>query len=241
VRESGTVYCLPVGPGDLGEVIPLLRGDAARHGAPLAFYGLNEGDLPRLEQACPGAFRFETRRGSADYIYRREDLALLAGKKYHQKRNHAARFEREYGWRYEEITSPLLEECHGMLRRWAQRNSDKNPEALRQEQTALERCFAHYESFGLRGGLLRVDGQVIAFTLGEALNAQTFCTHFEKADTQYAGAYQMIHRCFAQHSLGGFEFVHREEDLGDEGLRKAKLSYQPALLLEKYTATEQKK
>ena len=233
-------YCMPIGPGDLREVIPLLREDAARHGAPLKLYGLNAQDVPRLEAACPGQFRVELcAPDDFDYIYRREDLAQLAGKKYHQKRNHVARFMRECAnWHYEEITTASLDEVLAMEHQWAAQNTARNPEGFAEETLAFERCLANFELFGLRGALLRCSpgGQVIAFTMGEALSRNTFCTHYEKAYADYTGAYQMINRCFAERSLGGFEFINREEDLGNEGLRKAKMSYHPAEVLEKYAA-----
>jgi len=237
-RNKDKLYSLPQGPGDLAKVLPLLREDARRQGVPLKLYGVTSGDIPRLEAACPGAFRYEANRDWADYIYRREDLAALAGKKYHQKRNHIARFERGNAWRCEALAPAALDECLEMERQWVARNGEKDPVALRDELRALERCFEHYEAFGFCGVLLRVDGRVVAFTLGEALNEHCFCTHFEKAFAEEPGAYQMVNRCFAASCLENYEFVNREEDLGDEGLRRAKLSYYPAILLEKYLAIE---
>jgi len=240
-KEDGRgskIYGLPLGPGDFGEVLPLLREDARRRGLPLMLFGVTSGDIPRLEAACPGAFRYEANRDYADYIYRREDLAGLAGKKYHQKRNHVARFVRGNTWQCEAITTAVLDECLEMERQWVALNAEKDPAGLLDELRALERCFAHYEEFGFRGALLRAGGKVVAFTLGEALNEHCFCTHFEKAFTEEPGTYQMINQCFAATCLEGYEFVNREEDLGDEGLRRAKLSYYPAILLEKYLAIE---
>ena len=245
--RGSKIYGLPLGTGDLGGALALLREDARRRGVPLALFGVTSGDIPRLEEACPGAFRYETNRDFSDYIYRREDLARLPGKKYHQKRNHVARFTRENDWECEPITPAALDECLAMARQWVARNGVRDPGALLDELRAMERCFAHYEAFGLCGALLRTGGattggstggRIVAFTLGEELNEHCFCTHFEKAFTEEPGAYQMINRCFAAMRLEGYEFVNREEDLGDEGLRRAKLSYYPAILLEKYLAIE---
>jgi hypothetical protein len=216
-------------------MIKLLR-ELAR---PLILYGVYPEDIPLLEAACPGEFSYEPRRDTADYIYSRGDLANLAGKKYHGKRNHISRFVKENtNWTYEEISSNTMDECLEMGKRWTSKNNQRDPEGLVQESRALRRNFAHYDDFGLRGGLLRVSGSMVAFTVGEPLNASTFCTHFEKAYASIPGAYQMINRCFAQHTLGEYEYINREEDLGNEGLRRAKLSYYPALLLEKYLAVE---
>ncbi|MDR0531653.1 MAG: phosphatidylglycerol lysyltransferase domain-containing protein [Oscillospiraceae bacterium] len=232
------VYSLPIGPLDdtpaLRRVVALLKDDARQRGLPLSLYGLTEGDIPLLEAACPGQFICESDRADADYIYRREDLAQLAGKKYHQKRNHVARFMKNNHWSYEEIDADNREECLKMAREWAELHAERDPEGLAEEERALRRAFEHYEAFGLRGGLLRVGGKIAAFTVGEALGGGTFCTHFEKAMPE-TGAYQMINKCFAER-LTEFEFINREEDLGDEGLRRAKLSYYPERLLEKFIA-----
>jgi len=211
-RNGCGLYCLPQGPGDLNEVLPLLREDARRCGKPLTLFGVTSGDIPRLEAAAPGAFRYEA--------------------------NHIARFERGNTWRCEAITPAVLDECLEMERQWVARNAEKDPVGLRGELRALERCFAHYEAFGFCGALLRAGGRIVAFTLGEELSEHCFCTHFEKAFTEEPGAYQMINRCFAAVCLENYEFVNREEDLGDEGLRRAKQSYHPAMLLEKYKAIE---
>ncbi|MDR2753742.1 MAG: phosphatidylglycerol lysyltransferase domain-containing protein [Oscillospiraceae bacterium] len=232
------VYCFPIGPGDLRRVLPLLREDAARHGFPLTLYGLTFADIARLEEVYPGTFRFEAERDDADYIYRQADLSALAGKKYHQKRNHITRFVRNNRWEYEEITPAVAAECLKMARGWEDINSAKDPDGLRAEQRALERCFANYEAFGFKGALLRAAGKIVAFTMGEPLSDGMFCTHFEKAFTDEVGTYQMMNQLFAAQTLGAYEFINREEDLGDEGLRRAKLSYYPAYLLEKYTATD---
>lgn len=238
-RGDGRImHCLPQGKGELCDVLPLLRDDAHAHGGPLTLYGLTQEEVARLQDKYPGKFRFESSRGNSDYIYRREDLAALSGKKYHQKRNHIARFMRSNDWTCEAITPDVLDECLDMERRWIELNEEKDPEGLRQELRALERCFANYELFGMRGALLRSGGKIVAFTVGEPLNDKCFCTHFEKAFTDEPGAYQMINQRFAADFLQEFEFINREEDLGDEGLRRAKMSYYPEILLEKFTAVE---
>jgi len=237
------IYCMPIGQGDLKDVIPLLSEDAKQRGAALRLYGLNAQDIPRLEEAYPGAFCIEKANpADFDFIYSQEDLATLAGKKFHQKRNHVARFMRECpGWFFEELTPALLDEVLEMEKTWAEQNAARNPEGFAEELEAFERSLRNFQTFGLRGALLRENGpgsRVIAFTMGEALSKYTFCTHYEKAYAEdYTGAYQMINRCFAEETLDGFELINREEDLGHEGLRKAKLSYHPTQVLEKYYAT----
>lgn len=108
-----------------------------------------------------------------------------------------------------------------------------------EELCAVRNCFENFLALGLRGGLLRVDGRVVAYTMGLPLNSDTFIVHIEKAFSDVAGAYPMINREFAAHNCADFKYVNREDDVGDEGLRRAKLSYKPAILLEKFIVTEQ--
>jgi len=217
--------------------VALLKEDA--QGKKLRLYGLETKDVTRLEAAFPGKFTFEPDRDYFDYIYLQADLACLAGKKYHSKRNHIAHFvKNQSGWSYREITPGDLDECLAMAGRWEALHAGRDPAGLEQEARALHRAFAHYDDFGMRGGLVRLGGKLAAFTVGEPLNQTTFVTHFEKAYPDIPGAYQMINRCFAEQTLAGFKYINREEDLGNEGLRRAKLSYHPAMLLEKFRATE---
>ena len=202
----------------------------------LSFYGLVESEKERLEQVFPGYFNYYPSRNSFDYIYRVSDLANLTGKKYHSKRNHISYFKKNYNWTYEEINKDNLAECIEMNKQWYQLNIDKDPEGIIAESEVLNLAFDNYDKFGFKGGILRIDGKVVAFTFGEELNKSTFVTHFEKAFADIRGAYPMINMLFALNTISDYEFVNREDDIGSEGLRKAKLSYYPEILLEKFTA-----
>ena len=229
-------YCFPMGHGDLRKAIEALRADACERGRHLRIFGVTESDKQKLDAVCPGEFTYEPDRDFFDYIYDREALATLAGRKYHAKRNHIAAFERSESYTYEKINAHNIADCIEMNEIWKSENLEKNPDQLEHEQQAILRAFENYEALGFRGALLRVDGQVVAFTMGEAMGRHMFCTHFEKAFSHVRGAYPMINREFAARSLPEFPLVNREEDTGDEGLRKAKLSYHPVKLLVKYNA-----
>lgn len=203
-----------------------------------SFYGLIQEEKEKLEAEFPGEYNFYPSRDSFDYIYKVSDLATLAGKKYHSKRNHISYFQKNYDWSYEEINDSNIHECITMNDKWYVMNVDKNPDGIDAEREVLKLAFDNYKKFGFVGALLRVNGEVIAFTFGEELNINTFVTHFEKAFSSVRGAYPMINMLFAQNSLKDYEFVNREDDVGSEGLRKAKLSYHPAILLEKFTAVK---
>jgi hypothetical protein len=117
-------------------------------------------------------------------------------------------------------------------------NLEKDQDGIEVEGEVLKFCFDNYSKLDFIGGLIRIDGEVVAFTFGEKLNENTFDTHFEKAYSTVRGAYPMINREFAKNTINCFEYVNREDDVGSEGLRKAKLSYHPEILLEKFTAVK---
>lgn len=222
-EDGGYCFCFPKGEGDVEEVISALESEFGG----VCFFGLDENDKRLLEKIRPGKYEFISERDSADYIYSVEDLSDLPGKKYHQKRNHISFFEKTYNWSYEKINSANIEECMLMNLEWEKKNPDKLRTGTDLEEAAIKRAFENYERLGLVGGLLRVNSKVCAYTFGEKMNDFVFCTHVEKAFADIRGAYPMINREFAKNELSSFELVNREEDMGIEGLRKAKLSYHP--------------
>lgn len=199
---------------------------------------LTERQRKELLEWFPGQFEIEADRDDFDYVYLREDLASLKGKKYHGKRNHIARFKDRDDWSYESLTAENIPECRDMSREWLTFKEDKLDEGVSDENIALHEALDHYEEFGLVGGLLRKEGKVVAFTIGEPLNDETMVVHFEKAYPDLQGAYPMINQQFILHECENYKYINREEDVGDAGLRKAKLSYYPEILLKKYCAVE---
>lgn len=233
-------YGFPVGEGNLKEAIELIEEDSAKRGYELEMFGLNNECVKKVETLFPGKFDFEPLRDSFDYIYLTENLINLPGKKFHGKRNHIAAFMRENEWSYEPITADNLDECRAMNAEWERRNREKDPEAMDDELDAINISFENYFDLGFVGGLLRANGEVVAFTFGEEMNPEVFCTHIEKAYADVRGAYPMINREFAANALSQYKYINREDDTGSEGLRKAKLSYCPDILLEKYMARVKK-
>lgn len=201
-----------------------------------SFFSLESRECEIIKNIFPGKFDFVPTRNSFDYIYRQSDLAQLKGKKYHSKRNHIAYFEKNNNWTYEEITPESIAECIEMNEKWYNENVDRDPIGIETERSVLNFALENYSVLGFLGGILRSDGEIVAFTFGEKLNDKTFVTHFEKAYSSVRGAYPMINMLFARESLKDFEYINREDDTGSEGLRKAKLSYHPEILLEKFTA-----
>ena len=119
---------------------------------------------------------------------------------------------------------------------WEEKNLEKNPEEIGNERIAITRGLDKFFELGFTGGVLRVDGQVVAYTFGEPLSDKVFCTHVEKAFADMRGGYPAINQMFAENALSSYKLINREEDTGSEGLRKAKESYYPAVLLPKYRA-----
>lgn len=233
------VYMCPIGEGDMAEAVHLLEHDARAQGHPLWLLGVTPVGREDLERALPGQFRYMSERNYFDYIYLREDLANLSGKKYQPKRNHINKFEKLYGYKYMEITPCLVPECLALEKKWYKANrTDDDAEELTHERRSMTFALQHAEELGLTGGAICVDGQIVAFSFGSPVNNDTFGVHVEKADVQYEGAYSLINREFAAHLPEKYTYMNREEDLGIPGLRKSKLSYNPAILLEKFTAVK---
>ena len=209
-------------------------------GQPLRLYSLPEADCLFLEQTCPGRFAFTLLRDDCEYIYSQAQLATLAGKKLHAKRNFIHRFT-EQPWRYESVTPGQVETCWQLHLEWCRRYGCGNGDGsgtLCAEKQAVRRCFDHWQLLGLCGGLLYQHDRPVAYTVGERVGGDTFAVHFEKALADVAGAYPAINQQFVLHEAEGCLFVNREEDMGDEGLRRAKLSYVPLRLLPVYRAEE---
>lgn len=246
VRCAGPRYFWPAGKGDIRPMLQALELDAKAQGKPLSFYALTEAEKERLEQLYPGKFTFTLARDGFDYCYDIHRLADLTGKKLHAKRNHINRFmDNNPSWVYEEITPQTLPECLEMDKEWYRRSMVREGAAeerdLGDEGIALRTAMDHYHALGLEGGLIRVYGEVVAFTMGDRLNSDTYDVHFEKAYGELQGAYAMINREFARWVRAkhpNVRYLNREDDMGVEGLRKAKESYYPDRMVEKYAATQ---
>ncbi len=233
---DSTRYLLPAGRGDLKEALQLLENDAHERGVPFTLIGIDPSVKDEVSKVYPNAL-FSPERGSFDYIYESEKLISLAGKKLQSKRNHLARFRELEGWVYEEITPQNIGECIAFNKIWCKQNGGCiEDSSLKSELCAVKRAMENFFDLKLKGGLLRLNGEVVAYTVGEPINSDTVIVHIEKAFSEIRGAYQMINREFAERIAKDYAYINREDDAGDEGLRKAKLSYHPIFLQEKYSA-----
>ncbi|MBI4332952.1 MAG: DUF2156 domain-containing protein [Chloroflexi bacterium] len=169
-----------------------------------------------------------------DYVYDSQDLISLRGRKYDGKRNAIRKFQREWRWEYRPIDDQLIGLCLQLQDFWCVERKCELYPGLAEERRAIAEVFGNYQALGMRGGAVLLDGKVEAFSLGERLNNDTFVVHIEKANQGIPGLYSVINQQFAEHETAGFRYVNREQDLGDEGLRTAKESYQPVFKVRKF-------
>ncbi|MDH6304414.1 hypothetical protein M2459_001147 [Parabacteroides sp. PF5-5] len=237
LEDKRPVYMCPVGKGDITASVNLLEQDSLSFKHPLWLLGVTPSGKEELEQAFPDGFKYMPERNFFDYIYLREDLANLTGKKYQPKRNHINKFIKQYRYKYMPITPELVPECLELERKWYKANhTEEDAEELSFERRSMTYALEHAEELGLIGGAICAEHQIVAFSFGAPINKDTFGVHVEKADINYDGAYSLINREFSSHIPEQYTYVNREEDLGILGLRQAKLSYHPTILLEKFTA-----
>lgn len=242
-REKGcSLY--PTGHGPIGPALEALHEAAVRSGAPLTLMGVTAEQRDRLEEAFPGRFEFTPDRDAYDYIYSIDRLADLGGKKLHAKRNHIHRFDQRFpDWMFEPITDGNVRECVALEMAWTADYHHDEPGAntVHEESVAVIEALYQREALGLEGGLIRAGGEVVAFSLGSFTTPECFDVHFEKAKGEIQGSYAVINREMARmirRKYPAVKWINREDDLGLEGLRKAKLSYYPDILLEKFIARE---
>ena len=233
-----SVYPFPIGPGDKEAVVRLYLADARERGIPCRITGITEADKNFLEAHFPGFFRFRSDRDSFDYVYAIDDLADLRGRKYQKKRNHVNKFHTNHpNCQVLPMTRELIPQVQAMVDAWYARREETDPTGdYMLEKRAISRAFKHFEELSMEGLVLMEDGEILAMTMGSRLNPETFDIHFEKAREDVDGAYAAINCEFARHlrlAHPELRFLDREEDMGLEGLRKAKLSYLPHHMQEK--------
>ncbi|MFA5324546.1 MAG: phosphatidylglycerol lysyltransferase domain-containing protein [Bacteroidales bacterium] len=239
LSETGADYLYPAGKFsdiELKTILKLISEDAVNLGKSANIIGITNEGISRLENLFPQKFSFIPVRSSYDYIYCVKNLISLTGKKYQPKRNFINHFLSNENWKYEDISLENITECTEMNNKWCEENYCIHNISKQSESCATRKALKNFFQLNLKGGLLRVDNEVIAFSIGEPLNNDTFIVHVEKAFSRIKGAYPMINREFLFHEASAFKYVNREDDAGDEGLRKAKLAYNPEYLVEKYNA-----
>lgn len=235
--EYGRYYVFPSGKGDIKGALNAMMENAFADGHLFRLILLLEKNKQTIDTLFPGMFDFKHDRDSGEYIYSVDNMANLPGKRFHGKKGHVNAFFRNHkDIHIDPITEDNIHLCLEIQQRWMNEKNDDEG-ALKKENLAISKAVKYYKQLGFSGAVLYADGLPVAFTMGEALKNNTFCTHYEKTVPEYKDAFPVINNGFTKLMLTGYDYVNREEDTGAPGLRKAKLSYYPEFILEKYSAT----
>ena len=234
LEEDGRYrYLFPVGAGPITPVLEAIEQEAAMRDGVLRFVGVAEAEMPALVAQWGERLEVLETREWEDYLYDAQRLATLSGKKLHGKRNHINAFSASHTWYTEPITQKTRQTCMEILEKWRKGREEETADEAR----AIERGFDALEALSLEGLLLVADGIPAAFTLGSRITSDTFCVHFEKAIPDMQGAFPVINRELVRAVLLAHptvRWINREDDMGLENLRAAKLSYHPVALLKKF-------
>lgn len=224
-----TATCLePLGKAAVG---PVIEDALRRADRDITFERVSARAVAELDGS---GLLVEPDRDNWDYVYMANDLIDLSGRKYDGKRNQIARARDAVDYQYFRLDGRSAMECEEFAEYWCEERSCETVEGLRKESCAVYQMLANYEALGISGGAIRAGGAIVAFSLGEALNRDTFVVHVEKADGRIEGLYQLINNEFCKAEANGFTYVNREQDLGIPGLRKAKESYHPVKMVETF-------
>lgn len=227
-------YTFPVGANlDEEEALFHVEHHALTHGTPLHFCLLTEEQAHFLKEKYGDQISFSYDQGDADYLYRREDLVELPGTSFHKKRNQISRFERHFGeWSFRELDEKNVADALQIARDWV---NFQEPSANHEhELRAIEKALVLRGDLGIFGGLLYVEQKPAALSLASFINSSVADIHYEKCVPDYRDAYALIVREMARRT--NCNLINREEDLNVPGLRRAKLSYNPVRILQKYSA-----
>ena len=234
-NDDGTVwgYCMPTGK-NVKQALAQILTDAQQRGQKAHIVMLTNAQRAMLESTFPSAFEYVRSPENQDYIYHTKDLVMLAGKKFHAKRNHISKFYRTYtDTRFETIDDSNEQDALQVVRDWCKENG-YNPKGY-EELAVIEEALEMRRDYGLSGAVLYVDNKPVAMTLGSQISEKVYDVNFEKALREYDGVYAVINNEFAK-TLTRYEYINREEDMGIEGLRKSKLSYNPIMILDRFNA-----
>jgi hypothetical protein len=232
--QKGQPYGLsPFGPGDKKGALDVLCKEIAKQTPEVRICRVGEEFV--TNHVDPVKYDVLPDRDNSDYIYLAKDLINLSGNKYHRKKNHLNQFIKNYAFEYRALDAELVKRVLGMQESWCQiRECVEKPDLLA-EDFAVHEALIHYEELGYQGGAILINSVVEAFALGEPLNEDTAVIHIEKANPDIPGLYAAINQLFCLNAWSEVAYINREQDLGVEGLRKAKESYYPHHMVNKYT------
>ena len=233
VREDNRFF-LPI-----TDNLPLAMEELEEHcyklGKPLELVGVPTDEALQLKEM---GYNIQRMRNFDDYVYSSEKLIKLSGRKLQSKRNHISQFERNYTYSIMSMSKQeIREECYHMASTIWLNNQNEITIEMQEELAALRNAFNYWDELGFVGMIICIDHNLTAFTVGEIIDSEMAIIHFEKGDTSYHGVYSVINQLFCSQYLSDIRYINRQEDAGVAGLRKAKLSYIPDLMVEKYIVT----
>lgn len=239
-RGERDFFIPPIGAPDeasFQNAVRKLNEHSRKEGFAPEYRGVSLEKKEALERLFPNEFRLIEDRDNFDYTYLTEDLIQLSGRAYHGKKNHVNQFRRLYpNYEYRTITPSLIPACIDYALEWCRQRGCDSDEGLAMERDALIDCLENFEALEFKGAVIYVNGRIQALTFGEMLNDDTAIIHVEKANGEVRGLYAVINQEFASHAWAETVYLNREEDMGEPGLRKAKESYKPIKMIEKYIA-----
>jgi hypothetical protein len=232
--QTGSPYGLaPFGPGDKKSALDVLSEEIAKQTSDVRICRVGEEFIKN--HVDPAKYAVVSDRDNSDYVYLAKDLISLSGNKYHRKKNHLNQFIKNFAFEYHPLSAALVKRVLGMQEAWCQiRECVEKPDLLA-EDFAVREALTCYEELGYHGGAILINSVVEAFSLGEPLNEDTAVIHIEKANPDVPGLYAAINQLFCLNAWSNLTYINREQDIGSEGLRKAKESYYPHHMVDKYT------
>jgi len=230
-RKDGDVtYAPPVGADDKVQIVKTLIGHSLKEGSTFLMRGIVEPLATRLAEE---GYELAPDRNNWDYVYLTSDLANLPGPKFYGKRKEIKKFRSRYRHECKKITPSIIQKCVEFQEEWYSIRNCRGLYSLMEENYTILDALQDFDKLGLSGLAVFVDGELVAFSIGEMLNDNTWVTHFEKASPEIQGLYQYINQQIALEVLPNYMFINREQDLGEKGLRMSKTSYHPHHMVEK--------
>lgn len=191
------------------------------------------GMVEKIKQDCGGRYTFAYDEYNTEYVYNAKDLIELSGKKYHSKRNHINAFLRSYDSEFDLYDDKYRDECIALQEGWAA-DKDADPREAEEEMLSITKALDHWKELNFKGCVVKIAGEVVAFSFGEQISGDTAIIHIEKARTDINGLFTYVNNAFVSNVWNHYTYINRAEDMGVPGIRKAKQSYHPAFMLEKY-------
>jgi len=223
----------PVGAGDKNKALEFLCRELEENSPEVKICRVFEEFVKKYVD--PDRYSSVLDKKNSDYVYSTQDLIQLSGRRYHRKKNHLNRFLKNYRFVYRKLDMDLVVSFLDMQERWCRIKNCVEDPGLLSEDYAIYVALTHFKELGYQGGAIEIDSRIEAFSLGESLSPDTAVIHIEKANPYIMGLYSAINQLFCSNAWSGMEYINREQDLGIEGLRKAKESYHPHHMVNKYT------